>query len=489
MLISLYTSRVILNTLGVEDFGVYDVVGGMVSMFSILSSSLSTAISRFVTFGLGKNDLKELRRIYSTAIIIQLMMAILIGLLIEVIGVWYLFNKMNIPEGRTMAAFWVLQCSIITFGLGLLSVPYDAEIVAHEKMSAYAYFSILDAIIALVNVFLLYIAPVDKLIFFACLNVLGTLLMRLLLAYYCRRHFEECRFEASFDKKLIKEIGSFTGWHLLGEGTWIINTQGINLLVNSYFGVTMNAARAVGNRINGAVGKFSGSFMTALTPQITKTYAEGNLQAMHSLINRGTRLAYYLMLLFAIPICIETPLILRLWLKTIPDHAILFSRLTILSSLVTLIGTTLVKAQLATGQLKKYQITVSLFSLWVFPATWIAYHLGKPAEWSYYFFILNYFLLLFIRIYLVKDLIKLDWKGYIKDTYVKIALVTILACLFPILLYKTQPEGLLRLIEVTFASFISEGIAVYFAGINKEERLFINGVILNYISIIKRRFD
>lgn len=470
MLISLYTSRVILSTLGVEDFGIYDVVGGVVSMFSILSSSLSTAISRYITFGLGKNDIAELRKIYSTAIIIQVSLAILIGILIEIIGVWYLYNKMNIPEGRTTAAFWVLQCSIVTFGLGLISVPYNAEIVAHEKMDTYAYFSILDAALALINVYLLYIFPADKLIVFAVLNMLCSLLMRFLYAIYCRKHFEECRFEFVLEKGLLKEIGGFAGWHLLGESTWILNTQGINLLVNSYFGVTMNAARAVGNKINGAVGKFSGNFMTALSPQITKTYAEGNLEGMNTLLFRGTRLSYYLMLFFALPICIEAPIILSLWLKEVPPLSVMFTRLTIISSMITLLGNTLVKAQQATGKLKRYQITISLCAIWVFPLTWIAYRMGKPVEWSYYIFILNYFIQLFVRIYLLKDLIDFPCWKYIKEVYIRIAIVTLIAATLPIIIYKTQPEGILRLIEVFFVSSIGLAATIFALGIDPNER-------------------
>ena len=296
LLISLYTSRVILNTLGVEDFGVYEVVGGVVAMFSILSSSLSTAISRFITFSIGKNDLEESTKIYSTSIIIQVLLAIIIGILIEFIGVWYLYHKMNLPDGRLDAAFWVLQCSIATFMLGLISVPFDAEIVAHEDMKAYAYFSILDAILALLIVFLLRVLPADKLIVYAVLNLAVCVFMRSLYIIYCRRHYKECRFVFSIDKRLLKEVGSFTGWHLLGESAWIINNQGVTLLVNSFFGVAMNTARGIASRMFGLVNKFSMNFMTALSPQITKTYAEGDLKAMHTLLFRGTKLSYYLML-------------------------------------------------------------------------------------------------------------------------------------------------------------------------------------------------
>ena len=477
LLIGLYTSRVILNVLGVEDFGVYEVVGGVVAMFSILSSSLSTAISRFITFSLGKKDLEESTKIYSTSIIIQVVLAVVIAILVELIGVWYLHNKMNLPDGRMDAAFWVLQCTIVTFGLGLINVPFEAEIVAHEDMKVFAYFSILDAVIALLIVLLLRILPADKLIVYAILNLAASLLMRIMYAAYCLRHYQECRFVLQVDKGLLKEVGSFTGWHLLGESAWIINNQGVSLLVNSYFGVTMNTARGIATRMYNLTNKFSASFMTALSPQITKTYAEGDLKAMHSLIFRGTKLSYFLMLLLAIPIMAEAPMILRVWLKIVPDNAVLFTRLTIISALIIVLGTPLVKAQLATGDLKKYQIVVSSCSIGAFPLTWIAYKLGLPVEWSYHIFNLIYFIILFIRIYLVKDLIDLPWKKYFTDVYLRVLIVSLVAAILPFLLSRLQQESVLRLIEVTLVSFISVGVAAYTIGLNREEK----GVTLNYI--------
>lgn len=477
LLISLYTSRVVLNTLGVEDFGVYEVVGGVVAMFSILSSSLSTAISRFITFSLGKNDKEESSKIYSTAIIIQVLLAIAIALLIELIGVWYLHHKMNLPEGRLDAAFWVLQCSIATFGLGLINVPFEAEIVAHEDMKVFAFFSIFDAVIALLIVLLIRILPADKLIVYAVLNLVASLLMRCLYAIYCKRHYQECHFTARIDKRLLKEVGAFTGWHLLGESAWIINNQGVTLLVNSYFGVAMNASRGIASRMNGVISKFSGSFMTALSPQITKTYAEGDLKSMHSLIFRGTKLSYYLMLLLAVPVLAEAPVILKIWLKTVPDNAVLFTRLTVISALILVLGTPLVKAQLATGELKKYQIVVSSCSICAFPLTWIAYRLGLPAEWAYHIFNLVYFIILFIRVYLVKDLIQLPWKQFLTDVYLRVFVVSLISVILPFALCLLQPESVWRLIEVLFVSTASVCATVYLVGLNGTER----GIVLNYV--------
>lgn len=478
LLISLYTSRVVLNVLGVEDFGVYEVVGGVVAMFSILSASLSTAISRFITFSLGKNDQVESTKIYSTAIIIQAILSIAIGILIEIIGVWYLNHEMNLPVGREDAAFWVLQCSIGTFMLGLINVPFEAEIVAHEDMKVFAYFSILDAIIALLIVFLLRILSADKLIVYAILNLAASILLRFMYIAYCRYHYKECHFILSIDKRLLKELGSFTGWHLLGESVWIINNQGTTLLVNSFFGVAMNTARGIATRMFGLVNKFSFNFMTALSPQITKTYAEGDLKAMHSLIFRGTKLSYYLMLLLAIPVMIETPTVLRLWLKTVPDHSILFTRLSIISALIIVLGTPLVKAQLATGNLKKYQIVISSCTILVFPLTWIAYKCGLPAEWAYHIFNAIYFIVMFVRVYLIKDLICLPWKRFLKDVYLRVFIVSLVAALLPFLISQIQPESFMRLIEVLLLSTVCVCLTVYTIGLTEDERSF----VLNYIN-------
>lgn len=471
MLITLYTSRVILSTLGVEDYGVYNVVGGLVSLFGILSTSLSTAISRFITFSLGKGDKEELQRIYSTSIIIEITLAVLIGLLVEVIGVWYLYNKMVIPDGRMTAAFWVLQCTVLTFGLSLISVPFTAEIMAHERMNVFAYFSILEAVLALLNVFLLRMISFDKLILYAILTVLASVFMRIVSAMYCRRQFEECRFKPIFEKSLLKEMGGFAGWNLLGQATWVLNTQGIDLLVNSFFGIAMNAARGIAVQVDNAVNKFTGSLMSAINPQIIKTYAEGDLSAMHTLLYRGAKLAMFLTSLFAIPVLLEAPYLMDLWLVTVPDHAVLFARLAIICTLARQLGQTLVTAQLATGKIRRYQIIVSFFAVWVFPVTWLAYRLGLAVEWCYYVFFLVYFFLDFLRIYLVKDLINLPVKDYLIQVFLRVFIVIAISLPVPWLLHHLLSEGLLRLIVVLFASTLALGLSAYFAGMDSNEKV------------------
>lgn len=473
MLLSLYTSRVILKVLGIEDYGIYEVVGGFVSMFSILSSSLSTAISRFITFELGRGESGKVNIVFSSAVIIQAGMAIVMAVVMGSVGSWYLFNRMNIPDGRLNAAFWVMVCSILGFGIGLISTPYNAAIIAHERMDAFAYISILDAILKLVIVFLLPVIPIDKLVSYSLFLLLVSLVIRSTYAIYCKRHFPECHLTRTFDKAIFKEIGGFAGWSFFGEASWVLNTQGVNLLVNYYFGVSLNAARGIAGQVNSAVYRFAGNFMTALDPQITKSYASGEVEATRSIVCRGARLSYFLMLFFAIPICLETPILLSIWLPVIPDHAIPFTRLSIISSMFLILSTPLVKAQYATGKIKRYQVINTLCSLWVFPLTWLAFHNGLPAEWSYYIFAIFYFILIFVRLFLVAKLIEMPAHFFLEGVLAKCLVTTVVSAFLPTLLVLFQPESVLRLFETVLLSVISTCMAVAFLGLNREERVAI----------------
>ena len=359
-IIGLYTSRVVLQVLGVSDYGVYNAVGGAVTMLSILSASLSTAISRYLTFELGKGDDERLKKVFSTSFIVQVLMALIVIIIGGVLGWWFLNTHMNIPAGRMGAANWVLFFSLFTFAVNLINVPYNASIVSHEKMDVYAYMSIVEALLKLVVVFTLFVSPLDKLKTYAVLLFAVSLVTRYIYMFYCHKHFEECRHYRSFDVKLLKEMSSFAGWNFLGNAAWTFNTQGINILVNIFFGVTLNAARGIATQINALVRQFVSNFMMALNPQITKSYAAGDLKKMHELVFRGARFSFYLMLFFAVPCCIETEKILLLWLTVVPDYTVLFVRLSFLSSMIMVMGNTLVTAQLATGKIKKYQIVMTI---------------------------------------------------------------------------------------------------------------------------------
>ena len=353
MAVSLFTSRVILNTLGVEDYGIYNVVGGIVTMFSVLSGSLSASISRFITFELGKGDFKRLKTIFSTGVNVQIGLSVLIIAIAEVVGIWFLNTKMNIPPERILAANWVFQCAIFTFVLNLLSVPYNAAIIAHEKMSAFAYISVIEVTLKLIIVYILMASPFDRLGTYAVLLFLVGAVIRFIYGYYCKRHFEECTYHFVIDKPILKEMTGFAGWNFLGNGAYMLNTQGVNILMNLYFGVAVNAARGVATQVDAALKQFVNNFTTAVNPQITKSYAQGDLDYMHKLVCRSAKLSAFLMLFFAVPIILETKTILTLWLKTIPEYATIFLQLTIISSFVdTVLANSLVTSMFATGNIK-----------------------------------------------------------------------------------------------------------------------------------------
>jgi O-antigen/teichoic acid export membrane protein len=336
MLVSLFTSRVVLSALGGDDYGIYNVVGGVVAMFTVVSGALSASISRFITFELGRNDIEKLKRIFSTSINIQIGISLLILLLGETIGVWFLNYKMNIPVERLDAANWVLQCSLITFIINLISVPYNAAIIAHEKMSAFAYISILEVILKLLIVYLLYISMWDKLIVYSSLLVLVAIIIRMVYGVYCNRCFVETRYLLVYDRALIKNMTSFAGWGFFTNTAYMFNTQGINILINMFFGVGVNAACGITMQVEAAIMKFVNDFTTALNPQITKSYAMNDFDTMNKLVIRGAKFSYFLLFILSLPILIETDYILGLWLEEVPEHTVAFVRLAIIGTMITI---------------------------------------------------------------------------------------------------------------------------------------------------------
>ena len=307
LLISLYTSRVTLNQLGIEDYGIYNVVGGLVAMFTILSSSLSAAISRFITFELGRGDNGNVNKVFSASVTIQILISFLLVILIECIGVWFLNTKMNIPDIRMNAANWVLQFSTLTLVVNLVSVPYNACIIAHERMSAFAYVSIAEVLLKLLNAFLITVAPFDKLVFYALLGVLTSLIIRMIYGIYCNRNFSECHYKFQMDKGLLRQMFGFAGWNFIGASSTIIREHGCNILINLFFGPAINAARGIASQVYVTVNGCVMNYTTALNPQITKSYASGERDYMMTLIYRGARFSFYLLLFLALPVIFNPP--------------------------------------------------------------------------------------------------------------------------------------------------------------------------------------
>lgn len=468
--VSLYTSRVILQALGVEDYGIYNVVGGIVSMFSLLSGSLSAAITRFINYEMGKNNLQKLNHIFSSSITVQCLLGCGVFILAETLGLWFLNYKMNIPVSRLEAANWIFQFSIITFIINLISIPYNALIIAHERMQAFAYISIMEALLKLGVAGLIFFSIFDKLILYGLLICLTSLVVRFVYGYYCKRHFEESKYHFIYDKALLKKIFNFAGWNFLGAGSSILMIQGVDILMNLFFGVTMNAARAVANQANNAIQQFTGNFSTAINPQITQSYAAGEITYTHKLVCEGSKYSYFLTLLLSLPIIFESPTVLNIWLDNVPNHAPLFLQLTLIITLISVFSNTLVTLMLATGNIKRYQITVGGLGMLILPFSYLGYKTGFPVETSYFIHITIFALQLVARLFLLKNMTGLQINYFVKNSILKGSYVTLLSIILPLLITTWLPPSFQRLILTITASTLSICISIYFIGIGPEEK-------------------
>ena len=471
MCVGLYTSRVVLNVLGVNDYGVYNVVGGVVAMFSLFTSSLSAAISRFFAFALGKQDETRLKSVFSTSVSIQLTMAIVIIIIAEVLGFFFL-DRLNLPVERFDSARWVFHFAVLSFAINLISVPYNAAIIAHEKMSAFAYISILEAVLKLAIVFTLSISSYDKLITYAVLLALVALIIRIIYGMYCKINFQECRYHFSFDKNMLKEMSGFAGWNFFGSGAYLFNTQGVNIVTNIFFGVATNAARGITNQVEGIVKQFVASFTTAINPQIIKSYAAGNLEYMHSLVCRGAKFSYLLMLFFVVPLMFEAETVLSLWLKNYPPEAPLFLKLSLVGTMFDMLGNSTANAAWATGNIKRYYIIVSSVGCLVFPISWICFALGCTAYFSYIVFAIVYAIVMLVKVYIIKDLVKFPAKRFFADVLFRIIPVTALSLILPSVFFlELNQYRFVRFVAVTIISIISVAIFTFIIGLTKASEI------------------
>jgi O-antigen/teichoic acid export membrane protein len=471
MVIALFTSRLILQRLGVSDYGIFNVVGGFVSMFTILSGALSASISRFITYELGKGNIDRLRLIFCTGVNIQLLMSVIILIVGEPIGLWFLNEHMNIPDDRLIAANWVFQFSLLAFVLNIISVPFNAEIIAHERMAAYAWISILDVSLKCVIVFLLSSIPYDRLITYAILYASEALLIRLLYGIYCRHSFAECKYQLLFDRQTFRKMLDFAGWNFLGSCAGILNTQGVNLLINIFFGVTVNAARGISVQVDSAVKQFVSSFTTAVNPQIIKSYAEGNLDYVYKLISYSAKYSSFLLLFIAVPIILEAPTILNLWLGTVPEYAVIFTQLAIFSSFADyVLGNSLMIGIFASGDIRNYQIAVSIVGGMVFPITWLIFYLGAPPFAAYIVYIICYIFVIFVRVFYANKQIGFPPHLYWEYSLKRVLPVMLLSFTVPIFIQRLITPGITRVFVLTAFSTISTSLIIAFIGLNSHER-------------------
>lgn len=482
MVVSLYTSRIVLNALGVEDFGIYNVVGGIVAMFAVLSGSLSAAISRFITYELGKGNSDNLNKIFSSAVTIQLALASIVILLAETLGIWFLNFKMNIPDIRMEAANWVFQFSILTFAINLISVPYNACIIAHEKMSAFAYISILEAAGKLLIAYLIAISPIDKLIFYSILMCLIALIIRITYGSYCKRHFNECTYRFIWDKYLLKQMFNFAGWNFIGASATVLRDQGGNIIINLFFGPTVNAARSIAFQVCNAVQGFVTNFMTALNPQITKSYAAGDKEYMMHLLFQGARLSFYMLLLLSLPILVNTHYILALWLKTVPEHTVAFVQLALVFAMSESISYPLVTAILATGNIRNYQILAGGINMMNLPISYILLRFNMLPEITFIIAIIISQFCLVIRLLILNKIIGLQIKKYLYNVWLNIIVVSCISSIIPIWISYITQESFMRFLLLSIISVIIVCSVEFFIGCSTKERILIKKKISTFIN-------
>lgn len=472
MLVGLYTSRVIINALGQDDFGTYGAVGGIVSLFIILTGALSGAISRFLAFELGKKEEeRRLEEVFSTTVMVQLGMSLIILLLAESLGVWFLNARMNIPVGRMGAANWVLQCSIFVFIANMMGVPYNAAIIAHEKMEVFAYFSIIEALLTLGVALATRYSSFDKLITYAVLMLAVAVIVQLMYAIYASRHFGECHAKwKNTDRGILKEVASYTGWTFLGNGAAVLNGHGVNILMNLFFGVRVNSAREVTVKLEGTITKFVTNFTTALNPQITKSYASGNKGYMHELVCKGAKYSYLLLFFFVLPIVLETPILLKLWLKTYPELAVPFVRISFVSVMLNAMGNPFAYAISSTGNVKAYQIVSSVTNVMAFPLSYIAFKMGYPPQVSYWIIAVAALVVFAERVLMACSQVQMPVRKALSDVVLRVIAVTVTASVVPCLLCFLQEPGIVRMLEVVAASFVMSAAAIYLFGATPGER-------------------
>lgn len=484
MLVTLYTSRVVLAELGIKDYGIYNVVGGVVAMFSFLNNCMSSATQRFLTFELGRGDMARLKKVFAASLNIHIAIGIAIVLLAETVGLWFVNHKLVIAPDRMVAANWVYQFSILTFCVNIIQVPYNAVLIAHEKMSVYAYISILEVFLKLGIVYMLVVVPVDKLIAYGILVFAVQLVIRVIYQHYCRRHYEESRFRLFWDKNLYRQMSGFAGWNLFGSVAWLMRDQGLNIVLNMFFGTAINAARGVASQVSSAVMGFISNFQVALNPQITKNYAVGDVQEMEKLAYLGIKFSFLLLFTMAFPLCLNIDYVLHLWLVEVPDYTGLFIILIMVDSLAgNLFGVPLMTSLSATGKIRNYQIAVSCVILCILPAGYVALKLGCDAPSVFYISIVFTLLSGFVRFLFCRRQIGYSLRKMIREVLMPVAGVTALSLPLPIYV-KGRWLG-----DSTFADFlllclIAAAITVvvsWFVGLRAHERQTLMAVIKNKI--------
>lgn len=477
MAVSLFTVRIVLNTLGVVDYGILNVVGGIVMMFSFISNTMMTATQRFFSYDIGQNNIEQLRKTFSTSLTIYLIIAVVILILSETIGLWFLNNKMIIPIERLSAANWIYQFSIFSFIVTILTIPYNAAIISHEDMNIYAFMSILEVTLKLIIVFILIYFSFDKLKLYSVLLFLVTISVSYIYKYISKKKYSECKFSFSWDKELFKKLLSFSGWTLFGAIASVLNNQGINIVLNLFFGPVVNAARAIAYQINTNVNQLVMNFFTAVNPQIIKYYATENKKQMMTLVFQSSKFSFFLLYIISMPFLIETHYILDIWLKSVPEYIVIFTRLILINALIDSVSYSLQSAAQANGNIRLYQIVVGGMLLLNLPISYYVLENGGLPQTTIYISIIISLICLALRLIMLRKLVELPVRIFFSKVILVILPVSILSAIVPILLYFKFDDSFMRFSLVVSTSIALTLLFIYFVGISKEERNQLNSYV------------
>lgn len=472
--IGLYTSRVVLDALGASDYGVYNVVGGICIMLSFINTGMVMSSQRFISYELGIGDEKQTNKIFCTSMNIHIVIAILIFLLSESIGLWYLNTQMNIPEGRMNAANWVYQFSIFSFIVSICSVPYNSSIVAHEDLKIYAYIGIYESVMKLILAYCLMFVSYDKLIIYASLIFITQVSIRCFCTWFCKKHYRECFYRFVFDKELSKKMFSFAGWSVLGNLGFSTRDQGSNIIMNLFYGTTINAARGIAGQLNSIINGFANNFIVALNPQITKLYASNEIEKCKELTYSGARFSFYLLSVIIIPFLLNIDYILNLWLKEVPLYTNIFLCVILLSSLLYAISQPLTTALQATGNIKWFQIIICLLLISEMPVSYIVLYWGLPPYWALFPMLISNFIAIFIRIILLSKMNShFKIREYTRTVLFRCLLIFSGCCFMSYHVHSLFPLSFIGFATNTILIVILTCSTILIGGTTEKERKFI----------------
>jgi O-antigen/teichoic acid export membrane protein len=484
MLVSLYTVRVVLNTLGVEDYGIYNVVAGVVTMFGFLSNTMAAASQRYFSFAIGRGNSERLQQIFSLSLIIFALIVIMVLIIAETIGLWFVINKLTIAPERKEAALWVYQCSIVSFLFTILPAPYMAMIIANEDMNIYAYVSIVEAVLKLAVGFVLGYFAWDKLKLYGILMCGVPVINTAIYHIICVIKYRECKFRFYWDRALFKEIAGFVGWSMFGNLSGMFRGNAVTILLNQYFNPIIVVARNISMQINAAVISISNNFNIALEPQIVKHFSAGEKEQMYRLISRSAKTAYFLMFILAVPVMVEMQFLLSLWLTIVPPYTVVFARLVIIESLVSSLCFPIGSAAHASGEMRLYQGVLGIMHLVFFMITWLLLRLGLPAVSVFYVSIGAASVVSIIRLLIVRYLISYPLRMFFHEVIIPVFLVTLCSSVLPAMVYFILRESIFRFFITLITGVVIPCFFIYNFGLNEMERCRIREIIFNRLNIL-----